>query len=36
MEKDVWEMEVKRRRQTAVDRKEWVSVIRVVKAATGP
>jgi hypothetical protein len=36
VEKDLWEMEFKRWRQTAVDRKEWVHVIRVAKGVTGP
>jgi len=35
-EKDLREMKVKRRRQKAVDREEWVSVIKAAKALRGP
>jgi hypothetical protein len=34
--KDLWEMMVKRWRQKAVDREEWVSIIKEAKAIRGP
>jgi len=36
VEKDLWEMRVKRWRQKAVDREEWASVIMEAKAHRGP
>jgi hypothetical protein len=36
VQKDIWEMKVKRRRQRAVDREEWASVIKETKALRGP
>jgi hypothetical protein len=36
VEKDLWEMEVKRWRQKAVDTEEWASVIKEAKALWGP
>jgi hypothetical protein len=36
VEKDLREMKVKRRRQTAVDREERASVIKVAKAVREP
>ena len=36
VEKDLWEMKFKRQQQRAVDREEWVSVIKEVKALRGP
>ena len=35
MQKDLWEMKVKRRREKATDREEWVSVIKEAKALRG-
>jgi hypothetical protein len=36
VEKDLWEMKVKRQRQKAVDREEQVSIIREATAPRGP
>jgi len=36
MEKDLWEMKLKRWRQKAVDREEWGSIIMEAKFFTGP
>ena len=36
VEKDLWEMKVKRWRQKAVDREEWASVIKETKVVKGP
>ena len=36
VERDLWEMKVKRWRQKAVDREEWVFVIRETEAVRGP
>jgi hypothetical protein len=36
VEKDLWEMKVKRLRQKAVDREEWTSEIKEAKAVGGP
>jgi hypothetical protein len=36
VERDLREMKVKRRRQTAVDMGEWAPVIEVAKAVRGP
>jgi hypothetical protein len=36
VEKDLWEVKVKRWRQKAVDREEWASVIDETKAVRGP
>jgi hypothetical protein len=35
VEMDLWEMKVKRWRQKAVDREEWVAVIKEAKALQG-
>jgi hypothetical protein len=35
-EKGLWEMKVKRRRQKAVDKEEWASVMKEVKALRRP
>ena len=35
VQKDLWEMKVKRWREKATDRKEWVSVIKEAKALRG-
>jgi len=35
-EKDLWEMKVERWPQRAVDREEWVSIIKEAKALKGP
>jgi hypothetical protein len=36
VQKDLWEMKVKRWHQTAGDREEWGSVIEETKALRGP
>jgi hypothetical protein len=36
VEKDLWEMEGKKRRQQAVDRDVWASEIKEAKAVRGP
>ena len=36
VEKDLWEMQVKRWRQQAGDREEWTFVFKQVKALRGP
>jgi hypothetical protein len=36
VEKDLWEMKVKRRRLKAVDREEWASVSKKAKALRRP
>jgi hypothetical protein len=36
VEKDLWELKVKRWRQKAVDRKEWASIIMEAKFFRGP
>jgi hypothetical protein len=36
VKRDLWEMKVKRWRQTAVGREEWASVIKEAKILRGP
>ena len=36
VERDLWEMKVKRWRQKAVDREEWAFVIKETEAVRGP
>ena len=36
MEKDLWERKGKKRRQKAVDREVWASIIKEAKAVRGP